>query len=140
MTRDEVRSFLRQHEQALATRDAATAATHHEADGIVETPSTGTATGRVEIQRGYEEWFSAFPDFAFEYEDLVVDNDRAAAWFRITGTHQAEFLEFPPTGKRVEFRGVMVMRIRDGQIVHDRRVYDFRGFLVKLGVLKVKPA
>ena len=140
MTPDEVRTLIRQHESALAARDAVGAAAHHAEDGVVETPSTGIHTGRAEIQRGYEQWFVAFPDFQFEVQDLVVDKDRAAAVFRITGTHRADFLEFAPTGKHVEFTGVMILKFKDGQIAHDRRVYDFRGFLVKLGVLKVKPA
>jgi hypothetical protein len=29
--------------------------------------------------------------------------------------------------------------MRDGQIAHERRVYDFTGFLLEIGVLKAKP-
>lgn len=27
----------------------------------------------------------------------------------------------------------------DGQIAHEKRIYDFTGFLVEIGVLKAKP-
>ena len=34
---------------------------------------------------------------------------------------------------------VWIQKIQDGLIVHERRLYDFSGLLIQLGVLKVKP-
>jgi predicted ester cyclase len=51
-----------------------------------------------------------------------------------------EFLGMPPSGKHIEFRVVTLMTVEGNKIVHERRVYDFTGFLVKLGVLKARPA
>ena len=50
-------------------------------------------------------------------------------------------LEFTDaTGKRIEF-GCVFLKRREGELVaHERRIYDFSGLLIKLGVLKVKPA
>jgi hypothetical protein len=33
-----------------------------------------------------------------------------------------------------------VCQVADGLIVHERRIYDFTGMLVQIGVLKAKPA
>ena len=30
--------------------------------------------------------------------------------------------------------------LRNGLIVHEKRIYDFTGFLMEIGVLKAKPA
>jgi predicted ester cyclase len=46
----------------------------------------------------------------------------------------------PPTGKAFQFSIVHLLTVRDHQIVHERRVYDFTGFLLSIGALKVKPA
>ena len=35
--------------------------------------------------------------------------------------------------------GVLVFELRDGKITHERRLYDFTGLLVQVGVLKAKP-
>ena len=59
--------------------------------------------------------------------------------FHASGTHQGEFLGLPGTGKWVEFRAVFLLTLADDHIVHERRVYDFTGLLIKLGILKVKP-
>ena len=71
--------------------------------------------------------------------EVIAEGDRVALVFRIVATHRGEFLGLPETGKRVEFGGTFLLRIADGEIQHERRVYDFSGLLIKLGVLKVKP-
>ena len=83
---------------------------------------------------------AAFPDLAFTAEEVTVEGDRAVLVCRVVGTHRGEFLGLPATGKRVEFKGAFLLRIADGEIVDERRIYDFSGLLIKLGVLKVKPA
>jgi hypothetical protein len=35
---------------------------------------------------------------------------------------------------------VFLFVIKDGKIHHERRVYDFTGLMIQLGVLKAKPA
>jgi len=35
---------------------------------------------------------------------------------------------------------VFLVDIKDGKIQHERRVYDFTGLMIQLGVLKAKPA
>jgi predicted ester cyclase len=46
----------------------------------------------------------------------------------------------PPTGKKFTMPMVFLFTIRDGRIQHERRVYDFTGLMIQLGVLKAKPA
>ena len=106
----------------------------------MESPSTGTNRGCQEITHGYDRWMAAFADLVFKAEEVIAEGDRAALVFRVAATHHGEFLGLPGTGKRVEFGGVFLQRIAHGEILHERRVYDFRGLLIKLGVLKVKPA
>ena len=72
--------------------------------------------------------------------DLVIDGDRIASSFQLSGTHSGEFLGVQPTGKKIKIQGVSLITIDDTKIAHERRIYDFTGYLVKTGVLKVKPA
>ena len=78
-------------------------------------------------------------DTFFELEGIVAEASVVSLAFHASGTHQGEFLGLPATGKRVEFRGVFLQTLQDGHIVHERRIYDFTGLLIKLGVLTVKP-
>jgi steroid delta-isomerase-like uncharacterized protein len=139
MTTDEIRTFVRRHVENICTHDVALAAGDHAEDGILESPSTGTHEGREEIAQNYERWNRAFPDFEITVDNIVAEDDQAAVFFRLAGTHQGDFLGLPATGKRIEFRGVYLLRLQEHQIAHDRRLYDFSGLLIKLGILKVKP-
>ena len=40
---------------------------------------------------------------------------------------------------RFHFRCVFLQEWEKHQVVHERRIYDFSGLLIKLGILKVKP-
>ena len=46
----------------------------------------------------------------------------------------------PPTGRRIEVSGCFIYRIEGQQIQHERRILDFTGLLVQVGVLRAKPA
>jgi len=58
----------------------------------------------------------------------------------VTGTDMGGFMGLPPTGKRFTMPMVFLVDIKDGKIQHERRVYDFTGLMIQLGVLKAKPA
>jgi hypothetical protein len=46
----------------------------------------------------------------------------------------------PPTGRRIEVAGAFIYRLHNGLIAHERRILDFTGLLVQVGVLRAKPA
>ena len=59
---------------------------------------------------------------------------------QLSGTHAGEFFGVAATGRHIEVQIVMILTIADGLIVEERRIYDFTGFLVQVGVLKAKPS
>ncbi len=140
MTRDDIFAIFTRRENAWRARDPVALAGDHSADGVVVSPTGGVLEGRAEIERIYRVWFTAFPDLMINTEDLLVDGDRAALLCRITGTHAGEFFGVAPTGRRIEVAGAFIYRLQDGLIVHERRVLDFTGLLVQVGVLRAKPA
>ena len=44
-----------------------------------------------------------------------------------------------PTGRFVDFPCVLVFALSNGEIVHERRIYDFTGLAVQVGAIKAKP-
>ena len=139
MTEDETHALIGDYFEHLRARDPVLLAGDFAPDATVESPSIGIHQGRDAIEQGYRGWFSSFPDLLLTLEDLVVQGGAAALAFHAAGTHQQEFLGLPATGKRIEFRGVYLLKLSNHQIVYERRIYDFTGLLIKLGVLKVKP-
>ena len=135
MTPDEIQAFVHRYVEYVQAHDAEALARCFATDATVESPSIGTHQGRRAIAEGYRGWFASFPDLHWNLEGIVADASEVSLAFRASGTHQDEFLGLPATGKRVEFRGVYLQTVRDDHIVRERRVYDFTGFLIKLGIL-----
>jgi steroid delta-isomerase-like uncharacterized protein len=140
MTRDEIVALFDRRLQAWVRRDAVALAGDHSDEGVVESPiAGGAATGREAIQATYDAYFRAFPDFVFEQEDLLVEGDRAVLIASVSGTDRGGFMGLPPSGRAVRARAALWYTLRDGQIVHERRIYDFTGVLVQVGAIRAKP-
>ena len=87
----------------------------------------------------YATYFAAFPDFKFEQEMLLIDGaERCPALVRVTGTDIGGFMGMAPTPQdHVPLRPLLT-RFAAG-IASERRVYDFTGLLIQVGLLKAKP-
>jgi predicted ester cyclase len=140
MTRDEITALFTRRDADWRNRNSRTLAADHAPDGIVVSPTGGVLEGRGEIERIYRLWFNAFPDLAMVQTDLAIDGDLAILLVDISGTHSGDFFGLAATGRRVQVTGAFVYRLKDGLIQHERRILDFTGVLIQVGVLKAKPA
>jgi steroid delta-isomerase-like uncharacterized protein len=140
MTRDEIVSLLDRRFTSLNNRDLANLMAVHAANGVVDSPLGGHAAGTESIRKVYDAWLASFPDAQFEVEPPIVDGDRVAQVATVTGTDRGGFMGLPPTGKKFSMPMVFLFTIKDGKIQHERRMYDFTGLMIQLGVLKAKPA
>ena len=52
------------------------------------------------------------------------------------GRHVGQALGGPPTNRPIEFVGVSMTRVRDGQIVEGWNVFDFLGMYQQIGWVK----
>ena len=139
MTRDDILALLVRRLAALKARDAAALAAMHAHSGIVTSPIGGVLEGREDIQRIYRVWFAAFPDVATHQDAVLVDGNRGVQILRFSGTHAGEFFGFSPTGHHIEITLVSLLTLRDGFITEERRIYEFTGLLVQVGILKARP-
>jgi len=139
MTREHIARFIQERESAWRDHDPEGLAAGHTDDSVIDSPVHGTLKSREAIRHAYALWFEAFPDLTLVYNDLLVDGERAAVFFTLTGTHMKPFASIPATRRRMEIHGVTVMTFRDGLIVHEKRYYDSTALLLQMGVLKAKP-
>jgi steroid delta-isomerase-like uncharacterized protein len=79
---------------------------------------------------------TAFPDAQVSVEDVIAEGDKVVTRYTIRGTHQGETEEYgPPTGKRVELKGITIHRIEDEKIVEEGECYDNLSILQQLGLV-----
>lgn len=139
MTRQNIAAFLARRQDHWTMRDAAALAADHAEDGVVHSPIFGKVVGRSEIEKSYRHLFTVFADWAFDAEDLIIEGDRAVQLFRVTATHTSELFGVQATNRRFEIHGALIFDFHDELIARERRLYDFTGMLLQLGVLKARP-
>ena len=140
MTRDEVITWFDRRRKAYDDRDARTLAADYAPHAVVESPMGGTHEGRDAIETVLQAFFDAFTDLKVTSERLVIDGGTVVQIRDVEGAHIGVFLGLQPTGKPFHFTSAILHDLEDGQIVRERRIYDFTGLLVQIGALKAKPA
>jgi steroid delta-isomerase-like uncharacterized protein len=79
-------------------------------------------------------WYVGFPDRVFTVDDEVIEGDRIAIRFTITGTHRGEFMGVPATGNKIEVHGMNLFRLSNGKIKHVQAFFNPLDLLGPLGV------
>jgi steroid delta-isomerase-like uncharacterized protein len=139
MTREEIATFFNRRQEAFDNLDAAAIAAGYTDDCTVESPMAGTHQGRAAVERVYRAVFDAFLDHTVRTETLVIDGSRVAQVISLEGTDIGGFMGLPPTGKGFRVPAVFLFEFKDRHIARERRIYDFTGLLLQIGVLKAKP-
>ena len=139
MSDQAIREMFARHKEYWVARDPDGLASCHTIDGVVVSPIFRTVSGTDAIRKSYRSLFEIFPDWDYQIQDLLLSGNRAAEIFAARATHVGHFLGLEGTRKKVEIQGVRIFEIRDNLIAHDRRIYDFTGMLIQIGVLKSKP-
>ena len=80
---------------------------------------------------------AAFPDIHIEVERVISTSDSVAAEVRVTGTHGGDALGFSSTGRRVDFRGMTMATVTDGQVRECWNCFDFLTMYQQLGVVNL---
>lgn len=140
MTRQEITAFFDGRHQAWTARDSEALAAGHAKDGTIESPMFGHREGQAAIGETYRALFDTFPDWDFTSEPLLIDGDRVAQPFSATATHVGQFMGLAGTNRHFKIQGVRLITMAGGAIQSERRMYDFTGLLIQIGVLRPKPA
>lgn len=77
----------------------------------------------------------AFPDIEADIEDMVVRDDTVAFEFTTRGTHEGSMEGIPPTGEKVEVRGIGFATVEGGLITEYDLVFDRLGMFEQLGLV-----
>jgi steroid delta-isomerase-like uncharacterized protein len=140
MTREEITAMFARREEAFNRRDSASLAADYAADAVIDSPTVGVHEGPVAARQAYDFIFHTFADNARRTEALVIDGDHVAQVLTLEGTNLGGLMGLPPSGKHFRVPAVFLYDLRGDRIVRERRIYDFTGMLVQIGVLKARPA
>lgn len=138
MTRDEIVAMFARRQEAFDDLDAAALAADYADDVVIESPMSGTH-GKADAERNLRAFFDAFMDLKAVWEPPVIDGQHVAVIGMCEGTNMGGFMGVPPSSRGFKLRTVMIFDLQGGKIVRERRIYDFTGMLIQVGILKAKP-
>jgi steroid delta-isomerase-like uncharacterized protein len=109
------------------------------AEDAVQLMPDGIFKGRAAIRDRLAQELKGFTDVHHTVESFVEQGDSFADEWIFRGTHTAPFplrdgTELPPTGKRIEIRGMELVQVREGKIVVDNLYYDNVASMIQLGL------
>jgi steroid delta-isomerase-like uncharacterized protein len=115
---------------AIAAMDEAIATNniYHRGDGE-------NTRGLKAVKQFFSEFFDAFPDTHATLDDMVVEGDKVALRWTLTGTHKGAFMGIPATNKKVTIWALEIDRFAGGKIVEAWERFDTLGMMQQLGVV-----
>ena len=108
-------------------------------DARIRTPLPIDASGAEAIKVVFATLLLGLPDLHVTIEDLIAEGDKVVSRNTVTGTHLGEYMGQPPTGKRVTYNEIFIMRFADGRIVETWGVVDVAAQMRQLGLLPAIP-
>jgi len=101
-----------------------------------------TVRGAQALAQWFRDLFAAVPDWKVEIENTVDDGDRqVVVQWHATGTFDGDspFLGIEPNGRRLEIRGVDVIRVDENdKVVTNTVYYDAAEFARQIGMLPAR--
>jgi steroid delta-isomerase-like uncharacterized protein len=138
----ELQDFIDRYNAAWNDHDVEAIVSMHTHDSVFENHVTGDFNvGREQIARAIEGIFSVFPDLHFETRRAYIREDLVVQEWTASGTHEGTMtrsgIEVEPTGRRVEYKGMDVIPIRDGLVARKDVYSDSVTLLRQLGLTAI---
>ena len=105
-------------------------------DFVDNKPQPGGFTAdRDGARKLYTTHSAAIPDFHAEIHWQISDGDRVTTYKTYHGTHEGTFWGLAPTGRKIHFETVDVMRVRNGKITDHWGVANLLSLAQQLGLM-----
>ncbi len=68
--------------------------------------------------------WKAFPDIRIIFEDIIIEGNKVACRYHLTGTDKGEFMDLQPTDKQFRVNGMTVFSFRDTKCMERWNLVD----------------
>jgi predicted ester cyclase len=76
--------------------------------------------------------WKAFPDIRIMFDDIIIEGNKVACRYNLTGTHKGEFMDLRPTDKQFRVNGMTVFYFRDIKCVQRWNLVDMMSLMEQL--------
>jgi len=79
----------------------------------------GTTATLQDLKDGILAYRKALPDLQASVGEIIIDGDKVAYTWIMRGTHLGDYQGIRETGKQVVMKGITILHLEHGRIVHD---------------------
>jgi steroid delta-isomerase-like uncharacterized protein len=98
-------------------------------------PFPDAPSGPESMRQSAAMFRQALPDWHSDVDQLVAEGDVVVERFTASGTHRAELMGVPATGRTIVLQGINVFRVDGNKIVERWGRLDELGLLRQLGLI-----
>ena len=102
---------------------------------VDHSPVSGLPGNREGVRMLFSALWAAFPDLRATIHDQVAEGDKVVTRKTLSGTHSGPFMGLPPTGNRVSFDIIDILRVEDGKLLEHWCVVDQLALMRGVGAL-----
>lgn len=129
------KELVRQYLEAFNGKDRE-ALSEVVADDVVEHGTHWEVEGFEEFIDYVEENVNTFADYTGTTEEMIAEDGTVTVRYTVRGTHEGEYLGIEPTGREVEWTGIAMYAVEDGEIAEIWIESDQLGLLEQLGLVE----
>ena len=138
----ELQELIDRYNAAWNAHDVEAILAMHTEDSVLENHVTADRfEGREAIARAITSIFGVFPDLRFETRRQYLREDLVVQEWTARGTHLGPMtragIRIEPTGRKVEYRGMDIIPIRDGLVARKDVYSDSITMLRQLGQTQI---
>ena len=94
------------------------------AEFVDHNPMSGLPANRDGVRMLFSALWAAFPDLQATIHDQVAEGDKVVTRKTLSGTHDGPFMGLRPTGNRVSFEVIDILRLAEGKVLERWCVVD----------------
>lgn len=79
-------------------------------------------------------FYSSFPDYKHEIEDILAIDDKVVARLAYSGTHTNNYMGIKPTGLKFRYKGIQIFQFTNNKLINFWVVEDELGMMTQLGM------
>jgi predicted ester cyclase len=76
--------------------------------------------------------WKAFPDIIIMFDDIIIEGNKVACRYKLTGTHKGEFMDLQPTDKQFRVDGMTIFSFRDAKVIERWNLVDMLSLMEQL--------
>ena len=133
MSTEDNKAAVRRYVAALERRDVD--ATHIKLTEAwtIHFPGAPAPLDREGASQATGAFFDGFPDLHATIDEQIAEGDNVVTRVTWEGTHTAEFMGIPATGKSLSFEVVRIDRFEGDKIAHMTKIWNSGAALKELG-------